>query len=580
MEFHARRSPVLATTHAAATSQPLATQAAHHILAKGGNAADAAVAAAAALNVTEPCMTGVGGDVFALFYKARTKTVEGLNGSGRSPAALTRQLAAERAGGGAAAAGAGFLDAGSVDCVTVPGAPAAWADVLERWGTMPLAEVLAPAIRLADEGYAVHPVCAISWAECEFQLTRWGDDANPGARALLPRAGAAPQAGDVVRNPELAQTFRELAAGGKDGFYRGRIADAVVAAVGRCGGVLSHEDLASHTSTFVEPLTADFGGHTVHELPPNGQGLVALIALRVLSILEAKLRGCARDSPEYLHVVAEALRLAFAEGAAVIGDPGDPAGEVEAARWAEQLSDARAAELAARIVDGVAMDDSSVAPPAGASETVYLTTVDASGNGCSFINSNFQGFGSGIVPTGCGFSLQNRGANFCLEAGHPNELGPRRRPYHTIIPGMLTRRAEEGDGDELVATFGVMGGFMQPQGHVQVLLNMLLHGMDPQAALDYPRLRVEAALIGARGALQNPRCALKEAVELHVEEGIPEETLAALRNFGHRVVGPVKGAARRDFGKGQIIQVKRDEGGARVLWAGSDGRGDGMALGL
>jgi gamma-glutamyltranspeptidase/glutathione hydrolase len=422
-------------------------------------------------------MTGIGGDAFCLFYDAKTKTVRGLNGSGRAPSGL--DLATARAAATAATGdpSPSALPIESVHCMTVPGAAAAWCDTLSLFGSgMPLSEVLAPAVELAEGGFAVGPVSALSWRELEFQLTRWAAQGfdHPGVAAFLP-GGRAPHDGQWVTNPELGATLRLLAQHGKPGFYSGRVAEAMVATVRRMGGTLSMEDLAQHSSEEVTPLCVEFEDHVVWELPPNGQGLVALLCLSVLNQKMDSLRRLKHNSADYLHLLAESLRLAFAQGTEAIADPdalaatlgvewGANASSRAPALWKAMLSTSHAAALASKLDASNVMDDAAAAlPRSAASETVYLCAVDGEGNACSFINSNYAGFGTGIVPDGCGFTLQNRGANFSLAEGHPNALGPSKRPFHTIIPGMLTRR----DG-ALAGPFGVMGGFMQPQGHVQV----------------------------------------------------------------------------------------------------------------
>ena len=489
LTFTSRRSPVICTHGCIASSQPLASEIGLRILRAGGNAADACVAAVAALNVTEPCMTGIGGDGFCLFYDAKTKTIRGLNGSGPSPAALTPEIARKAGGPGGKPlpADAQGLNLKSVHCVTVPGAAAAWADTIRMFGTLPLAEVLQPAIELAEEGYPVNVIAAQLWRDQLDQLTtNWGGlKGNPGAAAMLRPNGEPPRAGELMRMPELAATFRSLASLGKDGFYRGRIAEAIVETLAAHGGVMSADDLAAHETEEVTPISAPFAGHTVHQIPPNGSGLVSLLALRILDSLPPLRAEDAAlpTSAASLHRVIEALRLAFADGAAHVADPraaggggegggdGDEGGEGGggedgmARTLVHLLSEEYTADRAALVDDAVALDTtlSGAALRLAQTETVYLTAIDSEGNACSFICSNYMGFGSGLVPRGCGFTLQNRGANFVLEDGHPNALGPRRRPYHTIIPAMVTD--ERG---ELAASFGVMGGFMQPQGHVQV----------------------------------------------------------------------------------------------------------------
>jgi gamma-glutamyltranspeptidase/glutathione hydrolase len=630
-KYTSRRSPLVCANGCISTSQPLASEIGLRILKAGGNAADACVAAVAALNCTEPCMCGIGGDAFCLFYDASTKTVHGLNGSGAAPAALDVATARESGGkdGKPLKATEHMLNAGSVHCVTVPGAAAAWVDASRHFGRKPLAEVLQPAIDLAEGGFPVNTIAAQLWADqVEDLTTRWGGlKKNPGAAALLRPDGSPPKAGEWMRMPELAATFRALADGGSDAFYKGRIAKAIVAALKAHGGVMSEADLGAHATELVEPVSAPFGGHTVHQIPPNGSGLVSLLAMRILDRLSPPPSGRkrhtghdsssspsaaagagAQGSAQELHRIVEALRLAFAAGAAHVGDYRERPAEL-ASLLDEVLSDEYTEARAALVRDGAALDEAAAGGAAATrtlaaatSETVYLTAVDGDGNACSFICSNYQGFGSGIVPEGCGFSLQNRGANFVLgPSGHPNALTPRQRPYHTIIPSMVT---DSATGD-LVASFGVMGGFMQPQGHVQVLLNLLKYRMDPQAALDAPRL----CLCPAGGSAHNPSMQLPAArkakgVVVALEDGVPTSVADALRRWGHAVESPVCGAARSLFGRGQIIAVAYGDCGSgdarspqragaqkgskrarteevrhRVLWAGSDGRADGCAMG-
>ena len=632
-------------------------------------------------------MCGIGGDAFCLFFDAKTQRVHALNGSGCAPAALTLEKARATGGpgGGPIQPGYEMLDPNSAHCVTVPGAAAAWCDASKLFGRKPLAEVLQPAIDLAEGGFPVHPIAAQLWHSNEFQLKdRWaGLETNPGAAALLRPNGAPPKPGEWMTMPELAQTFREVAAhGAHDGFYKGRIAKSIVKALQAKGSVMSEDDLAAHCTSVEHAISAPFAGHTVHQLPPNGSGLVSLLALRILDALP-KLPACSGEA-ERMHRVIEALRLAFADGAEHIADykqgagagvvattaaaaaaaaspkkaspkkaspkkrKGGEGGEGGEAAAAIQggyyppvagqepdassssgvagkptidalLSDAYTAARAALVTEGAALDEAAAGDVASAlrtstSETVYLTAVDGEGNACSFICSNYMGFGSGIVPPGCGFALHNRGANFNVggRADHPNLLAPRKRPYHTIIPSMVT----DAKG-RLVASFGVMGGFMQPQGHVQVLSHLLTRGLDPQAALDQPRLCLEPNAEGELtqpAAMQLPAARKLRGVSVHVEEGVAEAELDKLRAWGHEVVSGVSGEDRKMMGRGQMIVVVREEareggggtsgdgdaGGAegsssrgssprrkrargggerRILWAGSDGRGDGCAMG-
>lgn len=550
--FRSRRSPVYSRNGIVATSQPLATAAGLEILAKGGNAADAAVAAGAALNVTEPTSTGIGGDMFALFYSAEAKRVTALNGSGRAPAALTLDRLKKD----------GFsaeLPPFHVHTVTVPGACAGWFDLLEKHGSLPMAEILAPVIRLARDGFPVAPITSHSWQRgAQNQLK-----SAPNGRELT-IAGRGPSAGEVFRNPNLARTFEIVARGGKPAFYQGEIAEAIVGVIEEAGGCMSMDDLASHASTWEEPISVTYRGLRVYECPPNGQGLTALLALNILEGFDLPTLNSL--STEHLHLMIEALRLAFADARWYVADPKFSNVPVE-----ELLSKEYASKRRALIDRQRAAIDPKHGTPVSASGTVYLSVVDKFGNACSFINSNYWGFGTGIVPKGYGFTLQNRGHNFSLDPNHPNALAPRKRPYHTIIPAMVTRpvvRAErsgsEVEADEsetLYASYGVMGGFMQPQGHVQVLSALVDHELDPQSALDLPRFCIDVAEAGGRVAL---------------EEGIPLDVSANLEKMGHPVYS-VSGFDRSLFGRGQVILRDAETG---VLVAGSDPRADGCAMTL
>jgi gamma-glutamyltranspeptidase/glutathione hydrolase len=539
--FNSRRSPVLARNGMVASSQPLATMAGIKILLQGGNAADAAVATAAALNVTEPTSTGLGGDMFALFYDARTRRVTALNGSGRAPAALTLEVIQRD---GLQSPHHQISDPYHAHNITVPGACAGWCDLIARHGTMPLRDILAPAIELAERGFPVAPITAYFWARgVERQLR----NALNGHELTI--NGRAPQAGEFFRNPGLARTLRVIAEGGKEAFYRGEIARAIAEVVQQAGGVMTTDDLAAHESTWDDPISTTYRGYRVWECPPNGQGLAALIALNLLEGFD--LTAHAPLSAARWHLLIEAMRVAFADTRWYVADPTFAPAPLDAL-----LSKKYAAERRALINTQYATRNTTHGAPVASSDTVYFCVVDGAGNACSFINSNYMGFGTGIVPRGWGFTLQNRGNNFSLDPAHPNVLAPRKRPYHTIIPGMLTR---ESDGS-LYAPFGVMGGFMQPQGHVQVVVAMIDDGLNPQAALDRPRFCLTTATPASR---------------VEIEEGVPFETLATLAQMGHDVV-PVSGYARATFGRGQII--RRDPDG--TLWGGSDPRADGCAMGI
>jgi gamma-glutamyltranspeptidase/glutathione hydrolase len=517
----------------------------------GGNAADAAVATAAALNVTEPTSTGLGGDMFALFYDANTKNVTALNGSGRAPAALTIDLIKQQ---GLESPNHQISNPYHAHNITVPGACAGWCDLIARHGTLPLRDILAPAIELAERGFPVAPTTAYFWQRgAERQLK----SALNGNELIID--GRGPNAGEIFYNPGLARTFRAIAEGGKDAYYRGDIARAIAAVVQQSGGVMTTDDLASHASTWDEPISSVYRGVRVWECPPNGQGLASLIALNVLEQFD--LAAHPPLSAPRLHLLIEAMRVAFADTSWYIADP-----KFFHIPIKELLSKEYARERSALIDPQRATMDTQRGAPIASSGTVYFCAVDGAGNACSFINSNYMGFGTGIVPQGWGFTLQNRGNNFSLDPNHPNALAPRKRPYHTIIPGMMTRDVK-GKGamtaplQELVAPFGVMGGFMQPQGHVQVVVGLIDDGLDPQAALDRPRFCLSAATPDSR-------------VEL--EAGIPFETIAALAQMDH-IVAPVSGYARAVFGRGQIIRRDAETG---VLWGGSDPRADGCAIGI
>ncbi|MDZ4770480.1 MAG: gamma-glutamyltransferase [Chloroflexota bacterium] len=532
-DFASRRSMVTARRGMVATSNPLASQAGLAILRAGGNAADAAVAAGAVLNVTEPASTGIGGDMFALCYDARTRAVSAINGSGRAPAALHADDLRRQ--------GADEIGIRSPHAVTVPGAVAGWADLLARHGTMPLSVVLADAIHYAESGYAVHPVFASSWRRMEPLLR-----ASPDAGEYLPN-GRTPRAGEIVRLPDLGRTLRAIAEGGAEAFYDGAIADAIVATLQTVGGVMTADDLRAHRSTWDDPIQTRYRGVRLYECPPNGQGIAALQALNIVQ--DDDLASMPWDSPERLHLLVEAMRLAFADARQYVADSATDPAPIEGL-----LSRGYAAQRRALIKSDHAMQPPGYGMPPAGSDTVYLSVVDGDGNACSFINSLYTGFGTGMVARGTGVMLQSRGALFSLEPGHPNELAPGKRPYHTIIPALATR-----DG-ALYASFGVMGGYMQPQGHMQMMIALLDDQLDPQAALDRPRWCLDS---GSGDS------------ELALEEGIPVATMARLADMGHRV-RPVSGSGRGVFGDGQIIVRDAETG---VLYGGSDPRKDGVTVG-
>ena len=541
--YNSRRSPVYGRRGMVAASQPLAVAAGLEVLAQGGSAADAAVGVAAALNVTEPTSTGLGGDCFALYYEAKSGQVSALNGSGRAPAGLTLERL-QREGLG------DELPAYHAHTVTVPGACAGWCDLVGRFGRLPLSVILSPAIRLAEQGFPVAPITAYFWGRSTERLL-----AAPGGSAML-LEGHAPRAGEIFRNPGLAHTLRRIAEGGKTAYYQGEIGEAVARAVQAAGGCMSVEDLAAHHSTWDTPISTEYRGVRVWECPPNGQGLAALLALNILEGFD--LASLPAHSIERLHLLIEAMRLAFADTRWYVADPAfNPAPldwllSMDYAQQRRKLIDPQRAVL-----------DQRRGTPVAGSDTVYFCVVDGDGNACSFINSNYMGFGTGIVPTGWGITLQNRGHNFSLDPTHPNALAPGKRPYHTIIPGMLTTDGDPAAGlpHQLYAPFGVMGGFMQPQGHVQVVVGLVDDGLDPQQVLDRPRFCINDGTAGGQVAL---------------ETGIPEDSLAGLQALGHPVQ-PVSGYGRALFGRGQIIRRDPSSG---VLCGGSDPRADGCVMGL
>jgi len=519
------RSTVYAPNGVAATSQPLATGAALRILQEGGNAIDAAVAAAAVLNVTEPHMTGMGGDMFAILWSAEEGRLVGLDASGRSGSKIdVDELYAEDADG---------VPGSGARSVTVPGALSGWYALVEKYGTMSLADVLAPAIRIAEEGFPVTPIIAQDWAGSVEGLRR-----DAGAAATFLIDGEAPAAGDWFRNLDLARTLRRVAEQGPEAFYGGELGREIVAGLDALGGFLTLDDLRNHEVRWVEPLGVDYKGYTLWELPPAGQGIAALQMLAMLEGVDFS--SMRHNSAEYLHMLIEAKKLADADLARYVADPDHMDVRPEAL-----LDPAYLAGRAALIDPTRAADRPDPGRLVTDSETIYLTVADRHGNMISFINSIYGYFGSRVVVPGTGLVLQNRGAGFTMEEGHPNRIAPGKRPFHTIIPAFVTR-----EGEPWMA-FGVMGGSMQPQGHVQVLLNMVEFGMDPQEAIDAARFR---HFNGTTVAIEN----------------LDAEGARQLEELGHELRNP-EGVA---FGGGQVTMKL-----ARGWAAASDPRKDGMAAG-
>ncbi len=519
--YPSQRMPLLAA-NAVSTSQPLAAQAGLRMLYEGGNAIDAAIAAAVTLTVVEPVMNGIGGDMFVQVW--HEGHLYGLNSSGRSPARWDLDYFK----------GCETMPKVGWDTVTVPGGVAGWKALSERFGKLPFARLFEPAIAYARDGFSVSPQIARQWAA---QVPVLG--AQPGFReAFLPQ-GRAPKAGERWNFPDQARTLAEIAETGGRSFYTGRLAAQIADYAKQCGGALSAEDLAAHTPAWVEPISQSFRGYKLHEIPPNGQGIAALIGLGILDQFDIESMGC--DSTDFYHVAIEAMKLAFADLHGHVSDP-----ESMQVPHASLLDPAYLAERASTIQMASASAPEAGMPKTGG--TVYLTTADAAGSMVSFIQSNYRGFGSGVVVPGTGIALHNRGEGFNLKPGHPNCVAPRKQPMHTIIPGFITR-----DGAP-VMSFGVMGGSMQAQGHVQMMARLAAFGQNPQAMSDAPRFRVENGPV------------------VHVEAHMPSNVVDGLRARGHRVeVAPLDSL---EFGAAQLI-FRAEDG----YVAASDSRRDGQAVG-
>ena len=526
----AGRSTVYAPNAAVATSQPLASAAGLEVLRQGGNAIDAAVAAAAVLSVTEPHMTGIGGDMFAIVWLSKEQKLVALNASGRAGSLMTRETLQAR----------GFR-AGSqqgVMSVTVPGALAGWDKLLRTYGRRTLAQALQPAIGYARDGFPVSPIIAAQWANETAFLQR--DSAA--AATFLPR-GHAPKAGEWFRNSDYARTLQEIAKNGITTFYGGALGQRIVARLAALNGFITLDDLKKNAPNWVTPISVPFRGYRVWELPPNNQGIAALEMLRILEPYDLKAMG--HNSAPYLHHLIEAKKLAYADLDRFVGDADHL--DMPAERM---LTDEFIAERRSHLDPSRAQARVDPGPLRTQSETVYLTTADAEGNMVSCINSNYDYFGSGIVVPGTGFVLHNRGAGFTLTPGLPNTVAPGKRPFHTLIPGFVTQTVN--GREQAYMSFGLMGGGVQAQGHVQFLLNYFVFGMDVQAAIDAPRFR---HYDGLRVALEAP---------------ISDATRTALTAMGHVLIEQPPVA----FGGAQVI-VRLPKGFA----AGSDPRKDGMAVG-
>jgi len=514
-----------------ASSQPLAVQAGVSMLLQGGNAVDAAIATAAALNVVEPMSTGLGGDVFALVYLGKTGELVGLNASGRAPydASLEklRNLGYKEMP---------FL---GIHAVTIPGALDGWCSLLNRYGTMSLAQVLAPAIQLAESGFPVSEVIGYDWKKNEARLQ---SDAGMASTYLVD--GKAPKPGEIFVQPDLAYSFKKIAQGGRDVFYRGEIAEAIVACSEKHGGLITMPDMQDCASAWVTPISTNYRGYDIYECPPNSQGLVTLLALNILESYDLKSLG--HNAAAYLHLLIEAVKLALADARGYVADP--DFGDIPLAGL---LSKTYAVQRRKLINVSKIMPQAEAGVP-GVADTVYVAASDKDGNSVSFINSIFNPFGSGIMVEGTDICLHNRGSSFSLDPSHPNCLKPHKRPYHTLMPGMVFKNGN------LFLTLGVTGGLMQPQGQVQVLLDIIDFGMDVQTALDAPRFSYMGQNI------------------VSFEPGISAEVLQELAQKGH-IITQVGEPYSRVFGGGQVIMRHPS---TQALIAGSDHRRDGCAIGV
>jgi len=535
----ATRSEVIARHGMAATSQPLATQIALDILKQGGNAIDAAIAANAAQGLMEPTSNGIGGDLFAIVWDASTQKLYGLNASGRSPRSLTLEEFERR--GLSKVPNYGPLP------ISVPGCVDGWFELHERFGRLTMEQILAPVIAYAREGFPVSEVIANSWASSVPRMQKW-----PGFRETFMPGGRAPEKGEIFRNPMLADTLEKIARGGRDVFYRGEIARVIDVFMKREGGFLSYRDLAAHSSEWIQPVSTNYRGYEVWELPPNGQGIAAL---QILNILEGfNLRGMGFGSAEHIHYFLEAKKLAFEDRAKFYADPAFneiPVTTLISKNYAAKRRKLINPERSAKMFEA-----GTPVPPGG--DTIYLTVADKDHNMVSLIQSNYLGFGSGLCPDGLGFCLQDRGALFNLEPGHFNSYAPGKRPFHTIIPAFITRNGKP------YVSFGVMGGATQPQAHAQIVINLVDFDMNLQEAGDAPRIL-------HLGSSQPTGERMTDGGQIYLETGFPYESIRQLIRMGHKV-----GYKVGSFGGYQAIlyDAKND-----VYYGASESRKDGQAAG-
>lgn len=535
----ATRSEVIARHGMAATSQPLATQVAIDVLKRGGTAVDAAIAANACLGLMEPTGCGIGGDLFAIVWDAKTQRLHGLNGSGRAPAGMTIDELRRR--------GIEKIPKYGPLPVTVPGCVDGWYTLHGKFGKLPMKELLAPAIQYAEEGFPLSEIIADDWGRGAETYRQY-----PGFAEIYLPGGHAPRKGEVFRNPRLAATLQSIAEGGPDVYYRGPIAAAIEQVVQSQGGLMTAKDLAAHHSDWVDPVSVDYHGVTVWELPPNGQGIAAL---QMLNLLEPfPMAGFGFGSPDHLHHLIEAKKLAFEDRARYYADPAlakVPVKGLISKSYADErrrLIDAKHA--ASGVTSGVGVLEHG--------DTIYLTVADSQRNMVSLIQSNYRGFGSGMCPAGLGFCLQNRGEMFSLDREHANRLEPGKRPFHTIIPAFITR-----DGKPWVS-FGVMGGATQPQAHVQIVLNLVDFGMNLQEAGDAPRMV-------HMGSSEPTGEVMADSGQVQLESGIEYEAVRELMARGHRVEW-----SRGNFGGYQAILYDADQD---VYYGASESRKDGQAAG-
>jgi len=533
----ATRSEVIAQNGMACTSQPLATQVALEILKSGGNAVDAAIAANATLGLMEPTGCGIGGDIFVILWDAKTKKLYGLNGSGRSPKSLTLDYLKQNTNG--------KIPAYGPLPVSVPGCVDGWFTIHKKFGKLDMEKILQPAITYAKEGFPVSELIAYYMNGSAKRLKKY-----PGFAETYMPGGKMPQKGEIFKNPYLANTYEKIAKGGRDAFYKGDIAKSIAKYIKEQGGFLSYEDLATHKSEWVDPISVNYRGYTVWELPPNGQGTAALQILNILKYYDIAKMGF--GSTDYLHTFIEAKKLAFEDRAKFYTDP-----DFSEIPIKELISNEYALERKELIDPNKAAREY----PAGELEqgnTIYLTVADKEGNMVSLIQSNYRGMGSGMTPEGLGFVLQDRGELFSLDEGHANVYAPGKRPFHTIIPAFITK------DEKPFISFGLMGGAMQPQGHAQIVVNLIDFGMNLQEAGDAPRIRHE-------GSSQPTGSKMKDGGWINLESGITYQSIRELMQKGHKIKYSTGG-----FGGYQAIMFDEKNG---VYYGASESRKDGQAAG-